>query len=142
LARPAGLRPAHEVTIIAPPDAASLFDRANRARRSGDRTRASDLYTELIDRFPTSPEGHESEAVLGHLLLHGGDARAALAHLDAYLRMGGPLTEDVTLDRALVLGRLGRASDEADAWRGLLRDYPSSVHAERAKKRLQELGTP
>jgi hypothetical protein len=144
-AKTGDVRMAHEPPVVAAPplpDAPWLFDRANRARRSGDHARASELYLELIDRFPESPEGHESEAVLGHLLLHDGDARAALGHLDAYLGAGGPLTEDVTLDRALALGRLGRASDESDAWRRLLHDYPSSVHRERARSRLQELGSP
>jgi hypothetical protein len=44
------------------------------------------------------------------------------------------------VDRALALGRLGRLHDEANEWMTLLRAYPKSVHAERARERLRQLG--
>ncbi len=128
----------------APPvdDAAALFDRANRARRSGDHARASDVYRALVERYPASAEAHESQAVLGRLLLGDGQANAALRYFDEYLRTGGALAEDVMADRAQALARLGRVHDEADAWGALLRAYPSSVHSDRALGRLGELGAP
>jgi len=121
-------------------DAAAVFERANRARRSGDHPRAADLYRSLLDRYPDSPEAHESLAVLGRELLGDGDASGALRYFDGYLRTGGSLREDVMADRALAFGRLGRTADEAAAWGALLAAYPGSVHAARAAVRLHDLG--
>ena len=78
--------------------------------------------------------------MLGRMLLDDGDMSAALRSFDDYLRSAGVLREDVMVDRALTLERLGRRNDEANAWASLLRAYPSSVHAERARARLRQLG--
>ena len=129
-----------EPVVGAAADAPALFERANRARRAGDHDRAATLYRSLIDHYPSSPEAHESQAVLGRALLGDGDASGAVRCFDEYLRAGGSVGEDVMADRALALGRLGRAHDEAEAWRRLLGSYPSSVHTERAHARLRELG--
>jgi tetratricopeptide (TPR) repeat protein len=121
-------------------DAVALFARANRARRSGDHEQATRLYRELIERYRSSSEAHQAEAVLGQTLLDSNDPGGALRYFDDYLRADGALREDVTRDRAIALGLLGRADDEASAWAALLQAYPSSVHGERARKRLSELG--
>jgi tetratricopeptide (TPR) repeat protein len=121
-------------------DAEQLFARANDARRAGDRSQAAELYRLLPRRFPLSIEAQESKAVLGKMLLDDGDPGAALRSFDDYLRAAGVLREDVTVDRALALGRLGRLSDETAAWESFLRVYPNSVHAERARRRLRQLG--
>ena len=123
-----------------PPDGAMvLFERASAARRAGDHDRAADLYRELARQYPGSAEAHESRATLGRMLLADGDAHAAVRSFDAYLEVGGSLSEDVMADRAAALGKLGRGDEEATAWSALLRAYPGSVHAERARARLQEL---
>ncbi len=132
--------PASGTSTIPAWDAAALFAQANAVRRSGDHAGAAELYHILIERYPRSAETHEAEAALGRLLLDDGNARAALRHFDEYLYVGGPLEEDVTVDRALALNRLQRPRDEADTWSSLLRAHPSSVHAERARTRLRELG--
>jgi hypothetical protein len=121
-------------------DAATLFAQANAVRRSGDHAGAADLYRTLIDRFPRSAEAHEAQASLGRLQLGDGNASVAVRFFDEYLYAGGPLEEDVRVDRALALGRLHRPADEAEAWSTLLRAHPASVHAERARARLRELG--
>jgi hypothetical protein len=121
-------------------DAAALFAQANAVRRSGDHAGAADLYRNLIDRFPRSAEAHEAQATLGRLQLGDGNASIAVRFFDEYLYAGGPLEEDVRVDRALALGRLHRPADEAEAWSALLRAHPASVHAERARARLRELG--
>ncbi len=128
------------VTAAAISEVAALFERANRARRAGDHGRAAELYRALLQRFPQSPEAHESQAVLGRELLGDGEAGTALRYFDDYLQSGGALREDVMADRALALGRLGRERDEAEAWGALLHAYPGSVHADRAASRLRELG--
>jgi hypothetical protein len=74
------------------------------------------------------------------MMLDSGDLDAALRYFDEYLHTGGALSEDVMLDRAVSLQRLGRSEDEAAAWASLLQAYPGSVHAERAHRRLSELG--
>jgi TolA-binding protein len=120
--------------------AGELFARANEARRAGDRSHAAELYRALAQRFPGSPEAQESRAVLGRMLLEDGEANAALHTFDDYLHTGGVLREDVMVDRAAALAHLGRSGEEANAWASLLRTYPSSVHAERARERLRHLG--
>jgi TolA-binding protein len=129
-------------TVAPAADASDLFDHANQARHAGDRAGALQGYRALLSRYPSSPEAHPALAALGKLLLDGGDAGGALRCFDDYLRAGGPLRQDVMADRALALQRLGRPSDEAAAWSALLESYPASVHAERARRRLAELGKP
>ena len=70
------------------------------------------------------------------------DAEGALRCFEQYLRSGGALREDVMLGRALSLRRLGRTGDETRAWEDLVAQYPRSVHAERARRRLLDLGRP
>jgi TolA-binding protein len=135
-------------TVAPPPavddgetDSATVFHHANDALRSGDHLRAGELYGVLLNRYPSSAEAHASLALFGRMLLDDGNANGALQCFDDYLRQGGALREDVMLGRALAFQRIGpRASaDEARAWTALIDAYPSSVHAERARRRLSEL---
>jgi anti-sigma factor RsiW len=139
-ARVAPLPVADPVNVAPAPDAPTLFGLANEARRAGDHAGANTLYQTLLEHYPGSAEAHESLAVRGRMLLDDGDTSSALRSFDAYLRVGGTLREDVMLGRALAVGRLGRTDDEARAWSSLVESYPSSVHAERAHRRLLELG--
>ncbi len=128
--------------VLSPPDAATLFGRATDARRLGDHAGAAHLYRALIEDFPSSSEAHEALALLGRLLLDDTDAEGALRCFERYLATGGALREDVMLGRALSLRRLGRIPDETRAWTELVAEYPSSVHAERARRRLLDLASP
>jgi len=122
-------------------DASRLFDQANQARVRGDHAGAVQQYRALLERFPSAPEANLSRATLGRLLLDTGDASSALGPLDAYLRSGElTLREEVLSARASALSRLDRPKDEAAAWSALLDAYPDSIHAVRAKARLEELG--
>jgi TolA-binding protein len=117
-----------------------LFAAANAARIRGDRAEAALRYGELLRKFPSSDEARLTHATLGRLLLDSGDARGALAQLDVYLALGDEtLREEAMSARARALALLGRTSEEAAAWGALLQLYPDSVHAERARARLQEL---
>lgn len=121
--------------------AASLFSDANEARKRGDNARAIELYRELDRLHPQSAEARVGRATMGRMLLETGDARAALERFDAYLAPGsGTLSEEALLGRAESLARLGKAADERAAWQQLLRAYPSSPHAARARARLSALG--
>jgi TolA-binding protein len=147
--RPAGaaMGGAERISFVthAPTDplsAGAAFDRANSARRSGDHRRAAELYRSLVARYPRTAEARASLVALGRMLLDDGDAAGALGSFDQYLASSGALAEDAMLGRALALRHLGRAGDEARAWSALVREYPGSVHAGRARQRLLELGTP
>jgi tetratricopeptide (TPR) repeat protein len=123
------------------PDASTIFRRANAAREMGDHQHAGELYRRLLEDFGISPEARASLPMFGRMLLDDGNASGALLRFDDALRLGGgALREDVMLGRSLALQRLGRPDDEARAWSSLLDAYPSSVHAERARRRLLELG--
>lgn len=130
-------------TAAAPTEstAAELFRDANAERRAGNVARAAELYRALQNRFPESPETHASRVSLGRLLLERqGDATGALAQFDAYLRSGdSTLAEEARVGRALAFERLGRAGDERGAWEELLAQHPNSLHAARARKRLDAL---
>jgi tetratricopeptide (TPR) repeat protein len=127
--------------VEAAPDSSTIFRRANAAREMGDHERAGELYRRLLEDFGSSPEARASLPMFGRMLLDDGNASGALRRFDEALRLGGgALREDVMLGRALALQRLARPDDEAKAWSSLLDAYPSSVHAERARRRLLELG--
>jgi TolA-binding protein len=124
-------------------DAPVLFLRGNAARIRGDRAEAALAYRELLAKFPDSDEARLTHATLGRMLLDGGDAQGALIELDAYLQSGdGTLREEVMTARAAAFSALNRHDDEAAAWSALLQRYPDSVHAARAKARLDELKAP
>jgi TolA-binding protein len=132
----ADLAPAPVVTD----SAAELFAAANRARLTGDRPFAMAKYQQLLSNWPGSAEAALTQATLGRLLLDSGNPVGALEHLDAYLgARDQTLKEDVLSARAQALNRLGRSIDEGRAWRELLERFPLSVHAGRARERLQAL---
>jgi TolA-binding protein len=121
--------------------AGAEFALANTARRKGDHGRAILLYRDLLRDYPDAPEASPARVALARLLLDDGDAEGALRSFDAYLSGGdGALREEAMVGRARALGRLGRDGEERAAWSALLLSYPQSIHAERARARLEELG--
>jgi TolA-binding protein len=144
---PAAGTPEPEAQAEAPPasaapaePAASLFARANDARRAGRRPEAIALYRALVARYPDSAEAQVAAASLGRLLLESDDPEKALDAYDRYLDKGGSLGEEALVGRAVALQRLGRRAEERAAWQALLGRFPDSIHAARAKARLAELG--
>jgi TolA-binding protein len=119
--------------------AESLFREANAARRSGDVAVARALYLRLEHDFPASDEAHLAHVSLGNLLLAMGRAREAEQQFASYLGGRPALAQEALVGRAQSLAALGRSAEEQRVWEGLLRDYPSSVYAGRAKQRLAEL---
>lgn len=122
----------------APPvTAATLFELASRARRSGAMEEARALYRELQTRFPQSPEARLSLALLARLQLDRGELSAALEGFETYLATAHrALREEAMVGRARTLERLGRARDAKRAWRDLLEAYPESAAAEAARRRV------
>ncbi|WP_437511254.1 tetratricopeptide repeat protein [Sorangium sp. So ce1099] len=124
------------------PTAEQLFREANEARRAGSTQRAIELYRALQKGFARSPEATLSLVSLGSLLLNSGSPAAALAQFDRYLGTAGarPLAVEALYGRGRALRALGRSADEAQSWRRLLREHPSSPYVEHARRRLAELG--
>jgi TolA-binding protein len=119
------------------PTAAALFARANQARRNHEDAEAIRLYRALQARYPDSREARASRAMLGQLLLDKKDPGEALGEFDSYLGDGGgTVTEEALAGRAQALQKLGRVAEERAAWQELLKKFPSSVHAARARERL------
>lgn len=125
---------------VPPATAASLFRDAGAARRAGDFARARALYVELEQRFPASSEARVSRVSLGKLYLSSGNARAAEAAFAQYLRSGAAdLRAEALVGRADALRALGRSAEERSVRQELVRSYPTSVYAKRARERIAEL---
>jgi hypothetical protein len=119
--------------------AAELFARANLLRRRDEVSEAALVYRDLQRSFPGSAEELLSRVVLGRLLLDRlGDATAALAQFDSYLAAAsqGSLREEALVGRAVALARLGRVTEERNAWNTLLDAFPRSTSASRARARI------
>ncbi len=120
--------------------AADVFRRANAARRAADFSAASEFYRTLEANFPRSDEARLAHVSFGKILLASGKATEAERQFSAYLEEGSrDLTEEALMGRAESLGRLGRRTEETQTWQRLLRDFPASVYATRAKQRLDEI---
>ena len=77
---------------------------------------------------------------MGRLQLRRGNAKAALAHFDAYLAASaGGLVEEARYGRIRALRRLGRTAQERGSIDAFLAEHPGSVYAPRLRKRVQEL---
>jgi len=126
----------------AAPAADELFAAANEARRRGDSFQSMQLYWQLQRNYPGTREETTSRVLLGRLVLdRGGDPSEALTLFTRYLDASpsGTLAEEARLGKAVALTRLGSTKEERHAWQQLLAFHPTSIHAERARKRLEEL---
>jgi hypothetical protein len=113
-----------------------------RRRREGAPVRLASAPVRPDNDVRRGPEATLSLVSLGGLLLHNGSPAAALAQFDRYLGVAGPrpLAVEALYGRGRALRALGRAGDEAQTWRRLLREHPGSPYAEHARRRLAELG--
>jgi TolA-binding protein len=120
--------------------AAELFRAGNAARHAADFPRAKRLYSELIQKYPTSEEASVARVSLGKLLLAKGDTTAAEHEFRQYLKNGrGQLAEEAFVSRAHSLQKLGRTDAERATWQELLANYPETVYAAEAEARLRVL---
>jgi TolA-binding protein len=122
-------------------DAATLFERANTARRSGDHATGEKLYARLVDAHPGTREAMTSRVILGRMHLARGAAAEALASFDAYLEGAprGTLEEQALIGRAKSLQVLGRRAEERAAWRALLEAFPGTASRPTALARAGDL---
>ena len=136
-ARPKRVVPSADVT------APALFKSANAARRDGDFAVAKRIYSELIDRFPSSDEAGLARVSLGKLLLASGDPSDAERQFGQYLKGApGQLAEEALVNRAESFQKMGRTKAERTTWQRLLAEYPNSVYAAEARARLVALPGP
>jgi len=117
--------------------AATLFARANEARRTGDIEAALSQYRELGARYPASAEAEDAKVLIGKLLLSQRSPRAALRELESY--HGEALADEALWARAQALRKLGSTEERATLLE-LVRRHPDSPYAQAARKRLGELG--
>ena len=118
---------------------ADRFRRANELRRDGATRDAVRVYQGLQRFCPGTSEELSSRVLVGRLHLDRlANPSLALAAFDSYLasRSNDALREEAMIGRALALGKLARAADEAGAWQALLAAYPDSLYAEQARARL------
>ena len=123
------------------PSAEQLLKSINEARRN-DMPQAMQLYRRMQRQYPGSLEEATATYSLGRALYDSGeDMAGALTMFNRYLAgsPNGTLAEEARLGRARALQRLGRSSEERQAWLDLLSAHPRSVHAEEARRRLEQL---
>jgi TolA-binding protein len=125
-----------------PASAARLFADVVHARRAGWLSEAHHAYEELMSRFAGSREERTASVLLGQLTLERGQPADALARFEAYLGTdpAGALAEEARLGRALALEQLGHRDDARRAWQEFLQRHSRSLHADRARARLESLG--
>ena len=122
------------------PDAATLFQEANRARGERRFDRAIALYKTLQDGQPATREATLSFLSMGDLYLERGQVKAALAAYDAYLKTGdATVAEEALVGKARALHAQGHTSAEQAVWKLLLARYPQSDYRWRAQQRLDLL---
>ncbi|MES1208081.1 MAG: tetratricopeptide repeat protein [Pseudomonadota bacterium] len=121
------------------PSASSLFEEASALRDQNRPEQAVAVFRRLQRLYPRSRETRISFALAGRLLLDGGHPEQALAQFDQHLTYRGEASEEALAGRATALGQMGRGAAESETWRALLDEYPNTVYAPRAKRRLAEL---
>ena len=123
-----------------PSSAAELFSSANAARRRGDAAGAIALYGRLQSEFPGSDEALLSHVLSARVRLGRGEYAPAIRQFDRYLERApsGPLAEEALHGKASAFEQLGQIAQEQAVWRELLRRFPSSVYAVKARERLAE----
>ena len=139
LAPPIERAAAHRAARPAP-SASALFEEASALRDQNRPEQAVAVFRRLQRLYPQARETRLSFALAGRLLLDGGHPAQALAQFDQHLAQRGEASEEALAGRATALGHMGRASAESDTWRALLDEYPKTVYAPLARRRLAELG--
>ncbi len=132
-------RPAPSVSE--PSSAADLLRQALELRGRGRFSEAAQVYGKLVAAHPGSQEARAALVSLGDLQLSRlHNAAAALGSFDSYLAGGDrALQQEAEYGRIRALRALGRAAEEQSAIERLLARYPSGIHADSMRSRLQSL---
>ncbi len=120
--------------------AGDLFADANQARVQGDVSQAIAISEQLERTFPNSTEGITTHLSLGVLYQEQGKAALSLQEFKIYRHIGSSaLMAEALWGEEQALEQLGRPSEERPVLEELLQNYPRSVYAAAAEKRLAAL---
>ena len=122
------------------PSANELLRLAQRHVTEGAHDEAVATYERLLAGYPATARAR-ARLALGNLELGRGNASSALEHFEAYVRIGGALTDEARYGTIRALRALGRNAEELAAIEALLDASPSSPYAtalERRRVRLAE----
>jgi TolA-binding protein len=100
-------------------------------------------YTKLIKHFPDTPAGRAALISRGLLLLEVFDRpHLALADFSAYLtrHKAGNHAPEATFGQALVYRRLGKKATERRILKKIIKLYPDTEQATKARERLRKMG--
>ena len=127
-------------STAAPPSAAELLARAQKARSARKYGAAIRAYQQLLRLHPRSGEARLAQVSVAQLQLAQGNAAAALRGFDAYQRTGGALSQEAHYGKIQALQALGRTAEEHAEIRGFLARYPKSLQAAALRRRLGASG--
>ncbi len=120
--------------------AKDMLGDARRLMSEGRWRAAARAYERLRAAHPESPEAHAALVTLGDLRLdHLKRPRAALSAYETYLRVGGPMAEEVRFGKIRALRALEDEAEEERAIERFLRRHPGSLEAPDLRQRLAEL---
>jgi tetratricopeptide (TPR) repeat protein len=138
---PLSATPALPLAVLRERRAEALFARANaeRAARRNDEALAD--YAQLERAFPRTRNALASRISRADLLRRMDQPQQALEVYQGYLgaQPDGALAEEARAGIAVSYQRLGREEQERAAWQELLDHHSGSLHARRARARLQAL---
>ena len=129
-------------SLPAPRASVTVADRlgnANDLRRAGRWRDAEAAYLAIATDYPAAPEAYVATLAAAALRLeHLGDPAGALQLYESSSRRG-PLGVEAMFGVARSERALGRPDAEVSALRAVIRAYPDSLQADRARRRLEEL---
>jgi hypothetical protein len=145
---PVELRAAHPNESAPSPSASApastpeaLLQQALALRAQGQFRRAAEVYRQIYEAGPGSAAGGAALVSLGEISLSSlNDPRAALAAFDAYLALGGALSQEAAFGRIRALRALGRTADERTAIERFVARYPKVPQSRVLRERLHTLG--
>jgi hypothetical protein len=119
----------------------ALLQQALALRAQGQFRRAAEVYRRIYEAGPGSAAGGAALVSLGEISLSSlNDPRAALAAFDAYLALGGALSQEAAFGRIRALRALGRTADERTAIERFVARYAKVPQSRVLRERLHTLG--
>ncbi len=114
------------------PTAKQLFTLASQHKSSGKWSRAAELYSRLLQLYPSSEYAAVAQMALGKHALRAGNPSSALHHFRTYQqRSSQSMTAEAMWGEAQALKALGRRAESERVRRELERRFPRSPYAER-----------
>ncbi|MBX3023118.1 MAG: tetratricopeptide repeat protein [Bdellovibrionales bacterium] len=109
--------------------------------KSEEYDKARAMYTELVQKFPSSPLREHNYLILGFMQMERGEALASLQTFEGFLKTYPKSTEIPQVRRALAESyMILRKYDEATAeYNAIVRDFPKTEHAQEARYRLGDV---